>query len=284
MNIQQFFIQWNGKKNNNGSYPGECVDIIKQYFQDVLNIAPINGNAISYWNNIQGFTKIKNTILGKPLPGDIVIWNMGKYGHIGICNWSTLFQINCFEQNFPSGTPCHFQTHNYKNVLGWLRPIPVVSDPILPHIPIQIARIGLQLARNEEFNANVDKYSSNKISITTNDYNASFTIPQIGMINQEEAYKIVDFVNPKEKFIFIFYPPNNTSSFYATYYDPQRDCVITTCPGIDARLLTFEFAHQLQIFYNTHRGGRPYVEIVDSNFPNDELIKTKYNSISEYYN
>ena len=103
------------------------------------------------------------------------------------------------------------------------------------------------------------------------------------MITQEDSYKIIDLIKPTEKFVFIFYTPNATSSFYASYFYPAKDCIITTCPGNDPRLLSFEFAHQVQMFYNTHRGSNPPVDIVDINFPTDELIRSKYDSVSRFY-
>ena len=92
-----------------------------------------------------------------------------------------------------------------------------------------------------------------------------------------------DKLNIKEKFIFIFYTPNQTSSFYASYFYPKRNCCITTAPGIEPRLLIYEFAHQLQYFYNENRGSASPVQVVDFWPPIDDLIRSKYNSISQFY-
>jgi hypothetical protein len=154
---------------------------------------------------------------------------------------------------------------------------------VLPKSPLEIAWIGSNLPQVESFQSEVSKYSSGKISVNVVQYQEDIITPDAGMLTQDDAYQICDLFNPKEKFIFIFYPPNVTSSFYATYYYPKRDCIITTCPGNDPRLLAFEMSHQLQTNFNTHRGNNPPVEIVDSNFPNDTLIKSKYDSVSKYY-
>jgi hypothetical protein len=276
MNIADFFLEWNGKICNTGSYPGQCVNIIKQYYVEVFNRPAIAGNAIDYQYQT-GF--IKKTIFSKPLPGDIVIFNYGKLGHIGICNWTTFFSFNCFEQNNPVGSPCHFVTHyTYASVLGWVHYEPVV----LPKNPLVVACVGLNLPLGEAFLGQVAKYASGKIICILNDYLIPVNVTS-GMLDQDHAYEIVDIVKPKEKFIFIFYPSNSTSSFYATFYDPMNDCMITTCPGTDARSLAFEFSHQLQEFFNEHRGSNLPVQVVDSNYPSDDLIFSKYNSVSKFY-
>ena len=124
MNIYTFFAKWKDSFNDfDKTYGSQCVDVIKQFFQDVLLIPPIKGNAIDYWRDIPGFTRIKKTPFNRPQTGDLVVWNINlPYGHIGICNWTSFIQGNCFEQNFPLDSPCHFQTHSYRNILGWLRP------------------------------------------------------------------------------------------------------------------------------------------------------------------
>lgn len=271
----KFFLNWNKKFCDfDGILGNQCVDIVKQYFKDVLRLPIFKGNAIDYWVcPPEGFIKIKKSWFNRPEPGDLIIWNLGQYGHIAICNWSRFFDVGVFEQNNPKGSPCHYKDYSYLGVLGWLRPI------LLPKIPLEIARIGAKLPPGEEFMRDVGVYSSGKITTLINDYNASFT----GTLTQDLAYDFVDFVNPKEKFIFIFYQGGQDQVFYKTYYYPKRDCIITTCPGVESRLLAFEFAHSIQTYYNTHRAGRPYVEIIDNFSPPDELIKQKYDSVSEYY-
>jgi hypothetical protein len=164
-------------------------------------------------------------------------------------------------------------------VLGWLNPL---SMDILPHNPLKVIRVGLNLPSVNDFIIQVATYSSNKIVCTVQDAVASINIGT-GMFTQQMAYDLMEKLGIREKFVFIFYPPNNTSSFYASYYYPKRDCMITTCPGTDARILSFEFSHQLQMYFNVHHGMNPPVQVVDSNFPTDDLIKSKYDSISKYY-
>jgi len=279
MTSEEFFIKWHGKYCDFGP---QCVDLIKQYFVDVLGIQLFHGNAIDYWNKgVPGFTKVPYSLGAIPQLRSLVVWAYSMpFGHIGICNWTTQTMFNCFEQNNPPGAPCNFVTHfDYNSVLGWLNPL---SMDILPHNPLKVIRVGLNLPSVNDFIIQVATYSSNKIVCTVQDAVASINIGT-GMFTQQMAYDLMEKLGIREKFVFIFYPPNNTSSFYASYYYPKRDCMITTCPGTDARILSFEFSHQLQMYFNVHHGMNPPVQVVDSNFPTDDLIKSKYDSISKYY-
>lgn len=126
MNATEFFLKYNKKKLDfDGVFGGQCVDVTKAYFKEVLNREPISGNAIDYWRDISGFERIAKTPLNRPNPGDIIVWGTKYnpiYGHIAICNWSRFFDFGAFSQNDPSGSPCGYKEYSYKNVLGWLRP------------------------------------------------------------------------------------------------------------------------------------------------------------------
>jgi hypothetical protein len=290
MTTQEYFVKYSGKFIDfDHAFGNTCVDNYRQYCQEVLQFSqsPSVNGAGDIWNNYlqDKFIKIPNTPLGIPQLGDIVVWNkqLNGYGHVAIFQSGNIWNLTCFSQNWPIGSPCHLQKTGYKYVLGWLRPKMVIPVPIILHIPLQVAFIGLQTALHGDFQVQLALYSQNKITMKITDYNVSFTIPTSGMFTQSDAYALIDKLDIKEKFIFIFYPPNSTSAFYASYYYPKRNCCITTAPGTDARLLTFEFAHQLQYFYNENRGSGSPVQVIDSNFPTDELIKSKYDSVSQYY-
>ena len=131
MTIYEFFNKWNGRYNNYDNWGGfQCKDVFSQYNNDIVKAPYIVGNPIVLWNNYNNlpnlkkfYTKIPNTPLGLPKLGDVVIFNLGWTGHIAICSPSVnLFYFTSFEQNYPTGSPCHFQSHNYLKVLGWLRP------------------------------------------------------------------------------------------------------------------------------------------------------------------
>jgi hypothetical protein len=128
MTLQQFFDKWIGKGlDADGVYGNQCVDLIKQYFVEVIGIPAIRNNAVDYWINypIGRFTKIVNTPSFIPKAGDIIVWNtsVGPYGHIAIC--TTEATVNYFvsvDQNWPVGSIVHAQKHSYSGVLGVLRP------------------------------------------------------------------------------------------------------------------------------------------------------------------
>ena len=293
MTIKEYFSKYNGKFIDwDKHYGPTCVDNYRQYCQEVLQVPqspPVQG-AAGIWDNYRQdlFVKIPNTPLGVPQFGDIVIWNkrLNGYGHVAIFQTGGIWSFTSFDQNWPVGVPCHFQKHNYRYVLGWLRSKVVVKEPILPKVPLPVAFVGLKLPLHEEFQTQVALYSQNKISVVINDYNVDLGSPRT--MTQDEAYAIVDRIRPKEKFIFIFYTPIPGASYYyfTSYSYPKYDCCITSCPATDPRALAFEFSHQLTKFFNDHRGLLPPVEDTDmpgATGPSDDFIMRKYDLISGYY-
>ena len=106
----------------------QCVDLANQFIEEVLGLPKI------LWTNACDFpTKagnkyefIKNTLEGVPNREDLVIWNNsvgGGAGHISIFVDGTAGNFTSFDQNWPTGTPCHLQGHYYTNVLGWMHPL-----------------------------------------------------------------------------------------------------------------------------------------------------------------
>jgi len=125
----QGFIKTNiGKFIEVAGSPGaenQCVDLANAFLRDVLN------HPIVEWTNARDFpsklTKnfiwIPNTPEAIPQPGDIMIWQHNKWGHVGIFIEGNINSFRSFDQNYPTGTPAHIQKHNYLNprVAGWLR-------------------------------------------------------------------------------------------------------------------------------------------------------------------
>lgn len=156
--VDQFFAKYDDRKVDfDGIYGAQCVDEIKFYFQEVIGIEPrARGNAVNYWDNCPELTQIPNTPTGVPEKGDIVIWNAkigSGSGHIAIAKGvGDTSNFDSMDQNWPVGSGCHFQAHNYNNVIGWLRakniddaeyvapapvviPEPVVIPPVIPETP-----------------------------------------------------------------------------------------------------------------------------------------------------
>lgn len=143
MTVQEFFDKYNLRGINfDGYYGNQCMDAYQQYNKEVIGAPSVPANPaykVWYYNlyPLAFYTKILNTPDAIPQKGDIIIWNPnlnGGSGHIAICYSADLYKFISFDQNFPSqgyydsygnfiGTGvCHFETHNYNYVYGWLRP------------------------------------------------------------------------------------------------------------------------------------------------------------------
>jgi len=130
MTADQFFVKYAGKYiDYDGYYGYQCVDLYRQFVKEVYGCQqspPVSG-AAKVWDtyNKDFFTRIPNGPVNYPNRGDIVIWNTkagGGYGHIAIAMDAGSYTFNSFDQNWPTGSRCHKQPHNYTNVLGWLTP------------------------------------------------------------------------------------------------------------------------------------------------------------------
>jgi surface antigen len=132
MSIQQnidalkiFIPKYLGKQVTDpwGFYKGQCVSLVKRWLKD--NNWPMRrGNAIDWVNNgYEGYKYFKNTTAFVPTPGDMAIFNVGKYGHIGIVQTATAKSMKVIQQNDPIGSPVSIKTYNYitPKCVGFLR-------------------------------------------------------------------------------------------------------------------------------------------------------------------
>ena len=131
MTTDEFFTKYNYKPIDfDGAYGYQCVDLYRQYVKEVLGFpqAPPVTGAAGLWSNYDPkyYERISNTPTAIPKKGDILIWNTsagGGYGHVAIANTANLFSLVSFDQNWPVGSYCHMQGHNYfGGLVGWLRP------------------------------------------------------------------------------------------------------------------------------------------------------------------
>lgn len=132
MTLEEFIEKYDGKGIDfDYAYGFQCVDLFRQYCQDVLNIpqSPPTGSkgavtiADTYLSEY--LDKIENTTTGVPKRGDIVIWGTkyGPYGHVAVFLDGDVNSFNCFSQNDPINTLSHIQHYkNYYGVICWLRP------------------------------------------------------------------------------------------------------------------------------------------------------------------
>ena len=282
LNQQDFFIKYNNKfLDFDGVEGNQCVDVIKAYFTEVLGLPPFKGNAIDYWNNPPiGFKKIAKSWFNSPQPGDILLWDIGQYGHIAVCNWSRMFDVGVFEQNNPLNSKCHFDIHNYANVLGWLRPVKARTMSVcLINSPSDFIKekINFYAGGHPIFNF-IDK--TYPILVTE------------GMLSGDKAMQIIDSVQKADIYL-IFYPGNTTSTFAATSYYPAKNCAFATiATPTSTTVPVHEILHCLRKFINFNHLG-PYIEDVEkyptswsdaANFDNPGWeFESQYNEIKKYF-
>ncbi len=241
MNQQIFFIKYNGKPLDvDGLFLGQCVDVSKAYFTEVLGLPPFKGNAIDYFlTPPPGFKKISKGFFNSPNPGDLVIWNTNynQYGHIGICNWSRGWDFQVFQQNDPEGSPCHFKEYSYKNVLGWLRPQP----------PIRIAFVGL-----ENFQPILDKIKEFLPVRFEGVYKPADIKVSGGTLAGDDAVEQIERLGVRERFTFIFYE-SPTPGYAVTHFLPDRNMSFSTIPlGQPLTVPIHEFIHMLRKYLNSN--------------------------------
>ena len=128
MTFDTFLVKYTNKYVDwDGYYGAQCMDLYRKYVNDVIGTPqspPVSG-AAKVWDTYRKdvFDRISNGPVNAPARGDIIIWNNkagGGYGHIAICIDAKAMTFNSFDQNWPTGSTCHKQPHNYTNVLGWL--------------------------------------------------------------------------------------------------------------------------------------------------------------------
>ena len=130
MTLQEFITKYTNKKlDYDGWYGAQCMDLMHQYIDEVLLNrhspetlrAPSAKQAFINFQSDTLFEKIVNTPMGIPQEGDIMFWGGGEWGHVAIYIDGDVNVFNSFDQNYPTGSSCHVQEHNYENVLGWVR-------------------------------------------------------------------------------------------------------------------------------------------------------------------
>jgi len=132
MTLNDFVSRWNGKYiDTDNAYGGQCMDEMHQWCLEGFGIQDLSVLAApcakDVWNTfptIKGhelFEQIPNTPTGVPQEGDIMLWTSGTYGHVATFVEGNVDSFRSFDQNYPTGTPCHIQNHTYTGVAGWFR-------------------------------------------------------------------------------------------------------------------------------------------------------------------
>ncbi len=140
MNLQQFIDKWLGKMADyDGYYGGQCVDLYRFYVKEVLGYlqSPGVGGATEIWDSAspEYYEFIKNDPLAVPEHGDIIIWDRrvgGGFGHVSIFIDGDVGGFDSFDQNWPTLSKCTITSHDYRAVIGWLRPKLLSSVETMP--------------------------------------------------------------------------------------------------------------------------------------------------------
>lgn len=281
MSLQEFINKWNGKKCDfDGYYGAQCVDLYRQYCKEVLNIPqtyPVKV-AAEIWDNTMGnpnFTHIKNTPTGVPQAGDIIIWSkkLNAAGHVSIFINGSVWSFNSFDQNFPVGSGCHIQSHNYKNVIGWLRPIPQLKSVVMPFTCFNADKDVMEAARNL-----LVKYSKGSLD-------ASFqykNIPVVAVPTLWTTDAQVDFIknNPvATAFAFLSYKGNDPghSDARTSTAPGSTTIIIASFPDITPFNLCYEMIHAITLYLLDH--GQPVGMPDDVFMPDENFLIKKINTV-----
>lgn len=121
MTLDDFIKKYDGKYVDiDGMYGNQCKDLFSAYNTEVVgNPNYVWGNANQLWDNAPSEYYSKEQ---DPQRGDVVIWSTPPYGHVAIFIEKKAGGFTSFDQNYPIGSPCHYQGHTFNNIIGYLRP------------------------------------------------------------------------------------------------------------------------------------------------------------------
>ncbi|MBQ8966210.1 CHAP domain-containing protein [Ruminococcus sp.] len=134
MTFDEYFAARVGKKiDYDGNYGVQCFDLANDYAVKVVGGKQFIGmGAYEIYTNFANqpahelYERIPNTPDFVPKKGDIMVWGttLGKWGHVAVCNGkgdTTWFES--YDQNWTGRNEgVTLVRHNYKSVLGVLRP------------------------------------------------------------------------------------------------------------------------------------------------------------------
>lgn len=120
-----------------GHFGAQCVDLMRKFIVEVLALNSYVLPAQPYAKDIfykfetfpdakKYFTKIVNSPSNVPKQGDLIFWKAwvpgvtGIAGHVAIFDNGNVNNFVSLDQNWPTGTACHLQSHSYRGVIGWL--------------------------------------------------------------------------------------------------------------------------------------------------------------------
>jgi len=130
MNLEDFIEKYDGKQvevAGSANAKFQCVDLANQWIKEGLGLPIIEWTDAKDFPSRAGdnFDFIKNTPLGVPEKGDLIVWNSNvgnSHGHIGIFIEGDVNSFVSFDQNYTYYQRCAIEGHTYLYVSGWLRP------------------------------------------------------------------------------------------------------------------------------------------------------------------
>ncbi len=160
MTLNEFIVKWQGKYlevAGSADAKFQCVDAVNGYIRDVLGLPIIEWtNAVDFPSKTgSNFDYIENTPTNIPQEGDLIVWKPSP-GHIAVFIEGNVDTFKSFDQNFPIGSPCHIQNHNYINVIGWMHCNVSNESLISQNIIIQHADNWMALLERYNFSDNKD--------------------------------------------------------------------------------------------------------------------------------
>lgn len=184
MTLQQFFDKWNNQfcEVVDPSNPNQCFDLAIAYTDALGNPRIFNflyaSQIYTSFGSTQAqyYDRIPNSVTAVPKAGDIVVWG-GTVGHVAIATGKgDTNSFESFDQNYPTGSKCHYQTHNYDNppVLGWLRPKKGLDQPIVDDCPAKLTQVTQERDRLNKVIEGKDQTIGN-LNTTINDKNNQIT-------------------------------------------------------------------------------------------------------------
>ena len=117
MTRQEYFEALNGQyiEMAGTSARNQCVDNANFYIRYILRLPIIEYTNARDFPSKAGdkYDYILNTLTNIPQEGDLIIWGGNIYGHIAVFIEGNANRFTSFDENYPTGSPCHVQEHNY---------------------------------------------------------------------------------------------------------------------------------------------------------------------------
>ena len=132
-----------GQAHDPSTY-AQCVDLV-HFWMRAIGSPVIMGDAITLKGDHSGYTWTANSSSNFPSQGDIIVFQIGKYGHTGVVESANPYTVDVLNENDPLASPVKVTRFDYQNplCLGWLHPsvldVPVpapVPAPVVPPVEV----------------------------------------------------------------------------------------------------------------------------------------------------